>query len=378
MRPSTSRPIAPALFAIVVAAFLACEAHTLAEQTKAHNTHVAAVEFDERIIYHSPETPGYTAWVGLWQLPNGTIQCDFRQQTGPKDKLNVTYAVIESNDGAQTWNRTAGDVPEGSCRGMAVLGDGTMVRVSWSGPGAVQRSTDAGRTWSDPIFFLPKDQYTSRPTVIRPLHDGRLVLFAGCRKQTDPEYKLVKTMFVSSDQGKTWGPPITLMSAEEGLNEESDFCELPSGDLLWIHRSEHYPGKFVPVPPLAYHEPGSAKTPADFCYTDRWQSIARKSGNTFVPQPPTKVPFAHSGFPCVLRTREGIVLHLATGASHWSADEGKTWNKLMVGDKPLGTHYYPRAFQMADGRILCIGHRGGDDIYGTVDQAIIQQMFRLK
>jgi len=50
----------------------------------------------------------------------------------------------------------------------------------------------------------------------------------------------------------------------------------------------------------------------------------------------------------------------------------------MAGDKPLGTYYYPKAIQMADGRILCIGHLGSDDVYGTVDQCIKQQTFRLK
>ncbi len=73
-----------------------------------------------------------------------------------------------------------------------------------------------------------------------------------------------------------------------------------------------------------------------------------------------------------------MILHLATGESHWSADMGKTWNVLMAGDTPLGVYYYPKAIQLEDGLILCIGHCGGDDVYGTVDQSIKQQTFRLK
>ena len=73
-----------------------------------------------------------------------------------------------------------------------------------------------------------------------------------------------------------------------------------------------------------------------------------------------------------------MILHLATGESQWTADEGKTWHKLMVGPKNLGTYYYPKAIQLADGQIVCIGHRGDDNAYGTFDQAIVQQTFRLK
>jgi hypothetical protein len=33
--------------------------------------------------------------------------------------------------------------------------------------------------------------------------------------------------------------------------------------------------------------------------------------------------------------------------------------------------------QLQDGRTLIVGHVGGDDVYGKVDQSIIQQTFRL-
>ena len=46
---------------------------------------VEAVGFAERVVYHSPQTPGYTAWVGLWQLPNGRLRYDCLQLTGTKE-----------------------------------------------------------------------------------------------------------------------------------------------------------------------------------------------------------------------------------------------------------------------------------------------------
>lgn len=51
-----------------------------------------------------------------------------------------------------------------------------------------------------------------------------------------------------------------------------------------------------------------------------------------------------------------------------------TWTRL---DLP-GSPYYPRATQQPDGRILVVGHIGGDDEYGKVDQTIVGQTFRLE
>ena len=42
-----------------------------------------------------------------------------------------------------------------------------------------------------------------------------------------------------------------------------------------------------------------------------------------------------------------------------------------------GTPYYPRAVQLKDGSVLVVGHVGGDDEYGKVDQTIVVQRFKL-
>jgi hypothetical protein len=355
---------------------------------------VEAVEVEERVLYHSPETPGYTAWVGLWELPDGTVQCDFEEITKPADKQLRYTVVLETRDGARSWTRVPGDFPAGVCRGMAVLADGTMVRPvqslycreGWSGipedPGGyVQRSADGGRTWCEPIYLLPPQEYCAWPTLIRPLRDGRLVLFAGCSKRKPREAMLktmVKMMFVSADQGRSWGAPLVMMPEQDGVCEESDFCEVSNGDLFWIHRAEVFTGVVAPPPPLAFALPGSENSPNGFVYYDRLKSFARKTGDSFVPERPSRAGVPHSGFPCVLLTREGVILHLATGASHWSADEGQTLNPLLAGDKPLATQYYPKALQLADGRILCVSHIGTDNGYGARDMAIVQQTFRLQ
>ena len=91
------------------------------------------------------------------------------------------------------------------------------------------------------------------------------------------------------------------------------------------------------------------------------------------PGPILPTPFPHDGHPELLRTREGIILHIAPTAFSWTADRGQTWTKL---DCP-GTGYYPHAAQLEDGTILAVGHTGNDDPYGKTDQAITLVRLRL-
>jgi hypothetical protein len=170
---------------------------------------------------------------------------------------------------------------------------------------------------------------------------------------------MVKAMFISSDQGKTWGEPIPLMTLAQGICEESDFVELPNGDLFFMHRLQHYDanGKYVSQ--------------------DRRQSTVKKVGDTFEPQSPTTPPWSGQGFPCELLTREGILLDLDLFGSHWSDDLGQTWHNLMVDGQQLNTYYYPQAVQAADGTIVVTGHVRWDDAYGEIDESIKVQTFRL-
>jgi hypothetical protein len=359
---------------------------------------VEAYDYKSKTIYHSPETPGYTSWVGFWQLPDGRLRCDFRQVTGPKEKTTSTCPLLESKDSGETWAVLAADrqgdgtgsggifqMSQNSGRGMVVLSDWTMIRPVWplgdlSASGYTQRSTDQGKTWGDPVYFMPLAEYRCWPTLIKSLRDGRLVLYAGCWKRSEgtpgvsnyPINNMTKMMFVSEDKGQTWGQPITLVPTADGVCEESDFCELPDGDLFWVHRSEHYPDHETAMPPLGGRM--GPTPPASFWYSDRQQSLAKKAGKTFIPGPVSSAPFPHSGYPLIIQTQDGLILHCATDGIYWTADVGKTWAKL---DIP-GTAYYPKGLQVEDGKIIIIGHVGSDDAYGTVDQSILQQSFRLR
>ena len=161
-------------------------------------------------------------------------------------------------------------------------------------------------------------------------------------------------LIVSRDEGKTWSQPMPVVPAKHRENwggEEFDAAELPDGDLLCVFRRRNPGG------------PGEV----------RWQGLLKKDGDGWVPQNVGPAPFPHSGHPELLTTREGIILHLATSGVHWTEDAGQSWHRL---DVP-GTHYYPRAVQAANGRIYVFGHVGGDNAYGSADQSIMMDRFRL-
>ena len=290
------------------------------------------LSYQSKVLYHAPPDPSnpgvipYTAWAGVWKLPNGTIQTDFVKATGPTSNPVITNPVFQSTDNGQTWTGP-GYVPTGYSHGMAVLPDGTLVRpaeVDTFGPSGpypsgilqrasdffgVERSTDGGVTWNQPVNLVsPSDYQLCWPTVVKPLSDGRLVAFAGLAAVAPTPQQgsagIVKTMFVSSDEGKTWGAPITLMPASTGVCEESDFVELPSGNLMFISRAQHYDAN------------------GNFLSENRLETMVSKVGDTFVPATNSTSPFSGGGMPCDLMTKEGIILDLEMGGSYWSARLG--------------------------------------------------------
>lgn len=341
---------------------------------------VQAKDFRQTRIYHSPAARGYTAWCTLWRGSDGIIRLAFEQVTGPvaepRKRENVTF-LLESRDEARTWKMIrkvparagvldqngiyAAPASSSFCgHGMAVLTDGSLITGLWAGgdrkSGYLQKSSDQGATWSKPTYLLDLREYKTYPTQIHALRDGRLIAVAGVVKQADAAARpwLLKEFFESRDAGKTWSH-IWTMPPEVGLCEESDFVELSNGDLLFVHRAEHYAGN-------------------KYINSDRLQNIFHPKANGWEIGKVSKSPFPHSGFPELLKTREGPILHIAADGVWWTADAGAHWTRLNMPGSP----YYPEAVQLKDGTILVVGHLGADDVYGTVDQTIVQQTFRLE
>lgn len=387
------------LIRLVLAAFV-----VFAYVPSARADKFSAVEHQRRTIYHSPQTPGFTSWVGAWSMPDGSLMVSFTQATGPVEGrasapkevqhrlswppaghpgydmtgLDLRNVHLRSTDSGKSWKEASADPFKSCLNGVTgeaetALADGTILRGVWGyylpynpelpKTGYLERSIDGSKTWGKPEVLLDPEKYSAWPKRIRELRDGRLIVIGGvahvpANSRTRDEYNglFEPLLLVSNDKGKSWKGPIAVVPAAQRSNwggEELDAAELSNGDLLCVFRRNN--------PDKSGNEV-------------RWQGILKKSGDTWTPDEVGPAPFPHSGHPDVLATREGAILHVATSGIHWTNDAGKNWHKL---DVP-GTSYYPRAVQAASGRIFVFGHVGGDDAYGKSDQSIVMDSFRLK
>jgi hypothetical protein len=360
-------------------------------------------------IYHSPQTPGYTSWVGAWAMPDKSLMVTFKQATGPltgrpralellqkigteiKDPqrdftgLALANVYLRSTDGGRTWTKTAeasfpGPFDRPSWGGSHVaIGEEAILRATDGSqlplvpdlPRRIffERSTDGGKTWKQ--FAVPPEP--RRPVAdflgdfgdcisrVRRLRDGRL-LATGVIRPDATERRLGKPLLLlSADEGKTWSQPLVHLPAEaeqRGAWNEWDCAELADGRLLAVFRR---------------------LDPAERSRQVRWQGIFRPSDGGWTLTDYRAAPFPHSGHPELLSTREGPVLHIATTGVHWTADAGEHWEPLAFpGSKsPYRSRYYPRSLETEEGRILVFSHVGSDNAYGQVDQAIVMDAFRL-
>jgi len=377
-------------------------------------------DFRRQFIYHSPSYPGYTSWCGLWAMPDGDLMCSFTQATGPfagrpkapmdvrntlswppgfdaapDEKLeayDMTGLTLEnvhlrSRDLGLTWEIAGTDAFRSCMNGVTgeaeVAGrDGTLLR-GVLGPylpyddvprtGYLERSSDGGRAWEFAGLFYARDGYRFWPKRLRYLADGRLLAGGGLMRIPDSAdagagwfREITPVLIASEDDGRTWGEPLDVLGdinaqAKQGITEEFDWAELPDGDLLCIHRADGAPAGM-----------------------QRQQSRLRKDANTWRTTSVDPAPFPHSGHPELVATRAGVVLHVATTGISATDDGGSTWQHLVADDgldalrQEPATPYYPKAVELPTGEILVIGHVGGDNGYGHVDQSILGVRFFLE
>ena len=243
----------------------------------------SAVEHARRTIYHSPQTPGFTSWVGAWTMPDGSLMICFTQATGavegrpraPKEVqhrltwpptgrpgydmtgLDMRNVHLRSTDAGKTWKKVSADAFKSCMNGITgeaqtALPDGTIIRGVWGyylpynpelpKTGYLERSTDGSKTWGKPQVLLDPAKYSAWPKRIRVLRDGRLIAIGGvahvpANSRTRAEYNglFEPLLMVSDDNGKTWTGPIRVVPAayrDTWGGEEFDAAELANGDLL--------------------------------------------------------------------------------------------------------------------------------------------------
>ena len=357
---------------------------------------VTATDVQRQVVYHSPQTPGYTCWVSAWLTADGGLRLAFHQATGPLSGrpqarkevrealawpppgLSVGYDMtgtiqqvitLDSRDGGTTWTPVGAEpfhTPmNGFVSGYCALQDGTVMRATWGmylpfydvpQTGHLQRSTDGGLTWGPPILLADPAKGIPLPKVVRQLRDGRVAAIGGYIPLTEGVTgfrqglaHIETALWWSRDSGATWSEPQVVLSKADGVSptEESDLAELADGRLLVINRTN--------VP-------------------NRWQVVLAPQGDGYEVVSRGPAPFPHSGQPDLLCTRDGVALHIATSNVSASTDGGQTWQDL-----GFGTPYYPSSVELPDGRIFTVGHRGSDDPYdGSVDQQIESLTFRVR
>ena len=365
-------------------------------------------DFSRRQIYHSPQTPGYTCWVGAWLMPDESFMICFTQATGPLEGrpaisdelrkklswpppnqpmydftgLELQNIYLRSFNQGESWQKVGSDpfktpVGQMSQGGPQIaLPDGTIIRAAFGyhlpldadipKTGYLQRSTDGGKTWGERQVLFDPASATYRLTRLRWLRDGRIVGTGGIasvKSDSAPGERITELwrplFVVSGDNGKTWRQIEMLPESERTSwgGEEWDVAELKNGDLMAVFRRL---------------DPDDRKKQA------RWQAVLKKDGDSWTVENLHRSELPHSGHPELLATREGPVLHIATTGLHWTDDAGDTWHELRVQglDGPYRSRYYPHGFQTADGTIYMFAHVGSHDPYGR-DESIEMDKFRL-
>ncbi|MFH1570554.1 MAG: sialidase family protein [Gemmatimonadota bacterium] len=365
-----------------------------------------AVDFESRRVYASAQRPSYTSWVSFFPGLDGHWHIGCEEVTRPdpplpqcgpqqwqamglpegydKSQYRMEAVLLESDAALENWrvisrqpyrqHHTVGQFA------TARAADGRFLRFIWAcysledgvGPADIlQTSADGGRTWeAAPPFHHPA--FCSYPHRLRTLRDGTLVLCLPLSPRwgtperplrtctnLDAAGEMQMTLWFSFDGGRAWDGPLPIYSGHQV--SETDFAELPSGDLLCVNSTIFAcPGRQV------VYRQGRRFTPGPF---------ERARGRTG-PGEPNLVPET------VCRTAAGpLVGCLRAGRYQWSDDEGRTWWPV-AGIPERGPEVYqPWIHCLPDGRLACAGHYGADDPItggGRVDQYVSLHLFRLQ
>jgi len=271
-----------------------------------------------------------------------------------------SLAVTTSPDGGESWTRVRVVADEGSDMrnpGFGISSKGTWILAYvaldsyengfWK-PAMhdhhevfIRRSTDKGRTWSEPCIMDPHGNKLSSPFG-KILHaaDGTLLMSVYGQKGN--------WIYRSRDDGLTWGDP---SHVAEGYNE-TGLVFLDDRRMLAFLRSS-----------------------APMEDANLWQSASDDAGYHW--SEPHRVTSGKQHPADIIRLSSGSLLlcfsHRTPPFGVWamrSVDEGGSWDRdhivMLTGDSSTWDCGYPSSVQLADGRIYTAFY--ANDSMGTVKQ----------
>ena len=299
-------------------------------------TQITIAEPPRRIVTDAG-AGGYQAFPDVCRAKNGDLICVFYAGYGhishPNEALpkGGRVSAVRSTDEGKTWSApwTIVDTPiDDRDPSIACLPDGTLLCTffTYGANGecdtCIVRSTDGGKTWSEPENICPSFA-TSTP--VRRLRSGRLLLPV---YNVDGKGKRAYAgVTISDDKGKRWSSVRPIGEAAGKTIDETDVFERKDGTILAV------------------------------CREVMVGSESKDGGWTWG-------PVFNLGFaghcPALLMTKSGVLLmahRLPKTNLHWSLDEGRTWQGTLQLDDFIGA--YPSMVELKDGRVLCVYYEEG-------------------
>ena len=353
-------------------------------------------------IYHGAERPGYACWVSVWKDSDDAVYLSFSEKRsghndawkpmpldvwesmvlprgyhtalGLGDK-NIIYefVILKSTDNGASWKEIGRSRSEDSddTFSLATLADGRIVRtvgndyLFWRRQGGKmltwsEVSADGGHTWTKQGELFEGHNASGSPFRLRRLRDGTLAQLCTVEASFGPgqerimrhakrpyvRMEVMPSLFFSKDDGRSWSGPLPVLGGVHA--DEPDFLELPSGDLLILNSA-----------------------------VQQGPQVRQNVRNTrfgWFPGPVMDVISGRVPEAAVL-TRAGLLVGAVRGGEYsCSNDEGATWHKI---EGIPGCNYQPSITELADGRLLCAWHVGGDQPFGQSDQWVGAHVFRL-
>ncbi len=355
---------------------------------------VRATGFESRVVYRGRQD--YAAWIaffpgeqGQWyltceemwkadrKLPRMTREQLYEWSIPRKydeSEYERELLMLESRDGLQSWDV----VSRQACRlrhsagtfAQARTSDGRFLRFGWATQWMEPHrpsgrifsvSVDDGRTWQEQPDFH-SSRFASWAHRLRTLRDGTLVLAipfsvpygAGTESpiractNLDAESAMWMSLCFSYDQGRSWTTPLPIYGGH--TVSETDFVELPSGDLLCINNS---------------------------IFTNPGRQIVYRSEQSWMVGPYERVRYGTVPETACI-TEEGVLVGcMRAGRYFWSDDLGLTWQVLDSIPDVGPEVYQPWIHCLADGKIACAGHNGADNYFGECEQHVNLHVFRI-